>query len=597
MVGKLELINIRKIMKKTLYILAVLLGSLACSKQFVEPVNEEAQDERPTVTVHFSVDVPEAMGTRGAMANTPNIESLWVIEFGASGYYKGWFQCVAENVNANGEAGKKGYSVELPISDNDQTFHFIANPPSTPSYLNQTEIDVINSMTTTGGEAAFWQKIKVVGGVRGIKQTDGSYEPTAETSAKFALIPLIRNFAKISVTSTNSNISVIEYALVNVPEKGYVAPYDTKSFDFAEPYTNISDLSLANLANYAPEEVNITKITNAADLEWVTAASGESLYMYERPVPTENPTCIVVHASNGGTEYYYKIELLNEKMVHVPIYRDFAYTIDMASVGNEAGETSAQAALDNAPFGDVCANLETASLTQIADATSTLYVGTTDYTYALTGGETSNPVFTLFYKFETTMPDAAPFVTLSDPTGNAIVSVGEERDATAAEGYAGWKAVDITLNKEVSGIAKSLLTVSGYPVEGGRPLYRNVYLRVMGVQDLGVTVSGNTATKGSPVTVKVTLPEDLGASLFPINLYIEAEQNSLSANDPKLSAQTGTSQFNGKNTFYFIRTVSNAEYLSNREITCSFQTNKDNAGTNIKVFAERYFNPATVTLP
>lgn len=581
-------------MKKTLYILAVLLGSIACSKQFVEPIIEDTPEERPTVTIHFSVDAPETLDTRGAMANTPNIESLWVIEFGASGYYKGWYECEAVYVNTNGTSGAKTYSVELPISDNDQTFHFIANPPSTSSYLNQTEIDVINSMTTTDGAAAFWQRVKVPGGVRGVKQADNTYVPTTETSAKFAHIPLIRNYAKINVISSNSSLSVVEYALVNVPEKGYVAPYDTKEFDFAEPYTNISNLNLESLKNYAPEDVDIVTTTDANDLVFVSSGG---LFMYERPVPADNPTCVIVHTLRGGINSFYKIELLNEKMAHMPIYRDFSYTIDMASVGNESGEASAQGALDNAPFGDVCANLETASLTQISDGTSTLNVSTTDYTYALAGNESSNPVYTLFYKFETTMAGASPSVTISDPTGNAIISVGEARNPTSAEGYAGWKAVDITLNKEVSGIAKSLITVSGYPSEGSRPLYRNVYLRVMGLQNLTVAASGNTATKGSPVTVTVTIPEDLGASLFPINLYIEAEQNSLSADDPKLSVVTSTSKFSGKNTFYFVRTVSRAEYLSSNVITCTFKTNKADAGTNIMVFADRYFNPTTVSLP
>ena len=149
-------------MKKTLYILAVLFCAAACSKQYVEPVVDEVSEAAPTVTLTFDVEVPEALETRSTtMANTPNIESLWVIEFGASGYYKGWHECIPTDghVTGNGESAKKQFKVELPISDNDQTFHFIANPPSRNSYLNQTEINVLNSMSTTSGNAAFWQRI------------------------------------------------------------------------------------------------------------------------------------------------------------------------------------------------------------------------------------------------------------------------------------------------------------------------------------------------------------------------------------------------------------------------------------------------------
>ena len=194
-------------MKKTIYILAVLLSSVACSKGIVEPVVEDKPAESPTVKIHFCIETPESVATRSTeMADTPNIESLWVIEFGASGYYKGWHECVPDEgyVSENGTEGMKGFTVELPISDNDQTFHFIANPPSRSSYLNQTEVNVINSMTTTGGAAAFWQRVKVTGGVRGERQTDGSYVPTEATQELFSVVPLIRNYAKVTVFSSTT---------------------------------------------------------------------------------------------------------------------------------------------------------------------------------------------------------------------------------------------------------------------------------------------------------------------------------------------------------------------------------------------------------
>ena len=239
--------------------------------------------------------------------------------------------------------------------------------------------------------------------------------------------------------------------------------------------------------------------------------------------------------------------------------------------------------------------LPTASLTQISDGTSTLYVSYTDYTHVLDGTETSDPTYTLYYKFDTN-----PYSLTAELTGtDAVKSVGTEYDVTSGD-YAGWKAVDLTLNKGATGIAKSLITVKGAASEGSRPLYRKVYVRVMGTQDLALDVDGSSSSKDSPVTVSVTFPEDLGRSLFPVNLYIETENNTLSSDDPKLSALTGPSQFSsksGKNTFYFVRTVGYSEYQSNNTISCHFKTNQDNAATEIKVYTEKYFNPAPATLP
>ena len=582
-------------MKKFIYIITALACVLSCSKSFEEPVIDENADDRPTVKVHFTVEAPEAVATRVEWGNRPVIESLWVIEFGASGYYKGWHECTPDSdeyVDENGETNKKGFTVELPISDNDQTFHFIANPPSTTSYLNQTEINVLNSMITTGNNAAFWQKVKVEGGVRGVKQTDGSYIATSETQALFNTIPLIRNFAKVTVFSSQSSIEVVRFALVNVPTKGYVAPYDIKAFDFAEPYMDISRLNINNLSEYVPEDVEISATTNAENLIWSETGNNNSLFMYERPAPTSDPTCVIVEAKNSGTTYFYKIELMNGAS-YTPIFRDFEYRINMAAVGTERGELYAQDALDNAPFGDVSANLETASLTQISDGTSTLYVSFTDYTHVLTGQETTDPTVTLYYKF-----DSNPYSLTTELSGtNAVKSIGGEYSGSGD--YAGWKAVDLTLNKDATGIAKSMIKVSGKAGEETRELYRKVYVRVMGTQNLSASVSGDASALGNPVTLTVTFPEDLGASLFPVQLFIEAENNTLSADDNKVAAKTGKSVFrpdSNKNTFYFVRTVSYTEYQTSNSITCSFKTNQANAGTDIKVYTERYFNPATATL-
>ena len=58
------------------------------------------------------------------------------------------------------------------------------------------------------------------------------------------------------------------------------------------------------------------------------------------------------------------------------------------------------------------------------------------------------------------------------------------------------------------------------------------------------------------VGIKIQLPEGLGASVFPVQVRIEAENNTLSATSTDLPAQTGASVFDAtRNTFYFIYTI------------------------------------------
>ena len=159
-----------------------MFAATACN---VDVVNEPAKEveDGVMVPITFSVQMPEAELTRAAWGEQPVIENLWVIEFGAAGYFKRWVQASpTELVNQNGEANKRNYVVYLPISSADQHFHFIANPPTTQTFTNRTEAEVMNLLETTGGNCAFWQKIYVPGGIRGIEQGD-TVIPTEESQA------------------------------------------------------------------------------------------------------------------------------------------------------------------------------------------------------------------------------------------------------------------------------------------------------------------------------------------------------------------------------------------------------------------------------
>ena len=56
-------------------------------------------------------------------------------------------------------------------------------------------------------------------------------------------------------------------------------------------------------------------------------------------------------------------------------------------------------------------------------------------------------------------------------------------------------------------------------------------------------------------------PEDLGASVFPIQIRVEAENNTLSAISPDLPVKSGVSLFDStRNSFYYIYTIKYSDY-------------------------------------
>ncbi|MBO4768016.1 MAG: hypothetical protein J5495_00620 [Bacteroidales bacterium] len=585
-------------MKKIFYIFAALLfAATACNVDINETVKDA--EEGTLVPITFSVQMPEAELTRAQWGEDPVIENLWVIEFGAAGFFKRWVQASPEElVNTNGEAGKKRYQVYLPISSADQHFHFIANPPTTTTFTNKTEAEVMSLLETSGKNCAFWQKIYVPGGIRGIEQTDGTVTPTEESQAYFTNIPLIRNFAKVQVYSSVDTLHILQYALINVPSAGKVAPYDIKSLEFAKGYIygeNLSSLSFNNLYNngngYHPQPANIVLDTDASS---ITFQNSGFMYMYERPLPDgRNATCVLVeiqkNTANPKIGGWYKIEILNAGK-YVPIYRDFLYKINVAALDG-LGEATAQAALDGPAFGDISANMESASLTSISDGKSTLEVEFTDF--VAHNGETSK---VLHYWFTTTETGANPSVTVEIiDAGTGAVTAVSTPSGTPANG-----SVTLSLGNNNT-MKKTVLRVSGKASESSRELYREIYVRVVGPTDMeSATATNEGLTKGSKVYVNIVMPQDLGRSLFPMTIFIEADDNSLSAVTEDISVEKGVSKFNGKNTFYFVKTLSYSDYYDNGYQTIApfeFEFNKTvSTAPNIKIWDnENFFNVKDVT--
>ena len=138
--------------------------------------------------------------------------------------------------------------------------------------------------------------------------------------------------------------------------------------------------------------------------------------------------------------------------------------------------------------------------------------------------------------------------------------------------------ITVTLGStDATSIKRSIIRVSGRIGNPGvsnthRYLYREITVTLMEKQPFSVTV---TATEGKTgvdkaVDFAVELPAGLSASVFPIQLRIEAEQNSLCAYSPDLPASTGPSVFTnktGENTYFFVYTINFSDYRTLNPIT------------------------------
>ena len=309
-------------MKKIFYTLtAAVLCLTACQKEIDQIQSVKASDypEGATVEALFTVSIPYSNGpvelTRASeMAQIPVLDNLYIAIFGDNG---GMLQQLVPAVKVgNGslyqtETGVEGhpygetgynyqvqYKAELPLSDEERNLHFIGNMPSEviQSLDFLYEKDFMDKLTTKDGAAAYWQKVVLPNGVQA-NLVNGKFELTEACAQLLTPIALVRNYAKLVVTSNSSDFEIESYALVNGPLQGTVAPYSSRT-GFSTTYMNIGkycagqmetnfvhDLTASGYSGYMINDLINTDNPGETSAK-KPSDTDNGLYMYERTKPT-----------------------------------------------------------------------------------------------------------------------------------------------------------------------------------------------------------------------------------------------------------------------------------------------------------------------
>ena len=650
------------VMKKFIYIVSVLLfAAIGCTKEIDQTIDVNGQNGFPEgarVTVTFSIPTPPE--TKGSMGVNPDIDNLYVAVFNSAGILKEYNKAEAVGVTENGQW--KEYKVSLLLSSTERRLHFIANGPTSLDVTSGgNELSIIRAMEDEGGNASYWQRVVLNEGVKpqaadheyvdenevhvnigdyidvnGNKILDGTgYIADKTTLAALNKIPLIRNFARVTVIG-GEHFYPVQFALINTPSKGYVAPYDEVHSVFVQPYMDayvkvaqsyiptLDEIKATGYQANMPHDATIEKLTEEEELEAllknVYSSEGEYEaatfnpsdaycgFSYERSTPTETetPTCVVVSGylldrdPDKEELRWFKIEVNDKDGNYLPLYRDVTYVIQISSIMGTPGYDSAWEAYNSPSVGDVSSSPTTQTLNQISDGKgTTLWVEYIDYTSVEPNGETKTILYKLFTATEnltggTVVVDGEtkPRVTLTvknssvDPAIDSQTITGSPApDGTQTpDGTGGWYIATVPLLGNADGIfKKSTLHIEGLTKDGGgrKAVYRNVDYRVTPMRDLTVTKDND----GEDIKLTITLPKDLGFSMFPLVLKIEAETGDLNPAIKKnsranvfgdtdastknknvdLPTEYGASMFTdpahtGRNTFYFLFTVNFSDY-------------------------------------
>lgn len=414
--------------------------------------------------IEMSARFPAEVRTK-AMSDDPLITSMRVVVFGSSGFLKesvdvnvndGYFEAATQN-----EVLYK-FKVKLTLTDSKRLrIHVIANCNKTFPWKGEDEV-MRKFAYTEGTQDAYWCRFILPQGLELKKvysEETGNFEyvkdgtffkVTDAVSDAFTNLPLLRNFAKISVESTTPQLVLntsTTMAVINKPRVGSIAPslstggfvedYYEKSYQYLrENYDGFSPFD-TDLVNSNPDQVTFLPCTVSGGV--VTGGD----FMYERPRVTDSPSYLIIHGTyyplqddktlsdwknatdpnnrypnnpsnwlkSTGTDGYYKIDFMDEDGYYA-IFRNFRYHIRITGV-SKAGAATPGAAGSTGGTGDISSSTEAQGLVDISDGYGRIAVSYVEMTIVDQQAEIE-----LKYKFIPNADDGDAGV------NNALVSEG-----------------------------------------------------------------------------------------------------------------------------------------------------------------------------
>lgn len=573
-------------MKKLIYILSLVWVAVSCADELVETKPVVDSDK---VTIDFSVSIPEAPVQTKAFADNPALTNLYLAVFDENGFLVEYVEADPDNTvyaTSNGISYK--YSVALTLSDTKRIIHFLANAPASLNY--GTEEEVITSLYTEGKNDAYWYR-KEVSSIQATL-TNSVLVPTTATVDALSDIPLIRNFVKIEVsTSEDCAFTLQSYAVINAPNKGSVAPYSRTTGTFVDyPGKTVTQLRTAGYDAFVPGDATLNSGISNLNLDQIKAPS--PVYIYERETPINNPVYILVYGQYDGNNVYYRVDLRDDEHKYFPLLRNFQYTVNINAVSHTGYATPEEAA-KSAGSGDISTSIDTEHLTNISDGSVRLSV---DYTSMVRVTEDN---VNLKYNFENLGSVTLQSVKVTcegDALSGIVVNGSTVKEANFTNPQSNqWETLVVdpaTIGAEQKkGTVTIVATYKSGTVE--KTIQRRVTYTLRRPYEMQIECVPGDVPFGvnQEVDLNVTIPDDLGTSMFPLDFAIEAEKLSLAPNNDELPVATGKSTIPGitKGSFWYVKSLSKEEYDAlavvdgKRTFQCHFKANTNNSATDIYV--------------
>ena len=591
----------------------VLLISLGGCRNDEPIFNVPQEDTKNSFTITGSLTLPDmtVMQTRGNLGDTPNANlKLTLLEFdkgpvASQSFLANIYNAEVKTTTQIGNGATVTFNVTLKSATTPKILHLmITDNNISTNYGSEAAILSSLSVGATGAEReAYWGMVEFPDGYATIGE-DGEAEPIAGLDRMLQNVPIIRNFAKITVTENLANFELLGFELVNVPTSGTIAPWNQNSLsipslldgDSMKSYSDIT--STEKYTGIIPGGVQFRN-TEAEARNWVDGAnsplrSSAARYMYEHPYESTRRTYLIINGNyNIGTAWqqgFYKIDIGRLKgeeageeagtFDYYNILRNINYNITITEV-SAPGTTTVAEAISRAPFNNLIAATETSSMLNVSDGKNMLIINDNNHIIV----NSTDKVEVLYRYIE-------DVTGTKNPNNNQPHTVGLEagpvikefsapetfRDSNGAE----WVKITITPNEPSIDVK-----TQSFSIVDGKGLGRtiNLVLRLPWqyspiVADgtsysATIAVGHNDSYQGAPqvisaaagqeLTVYFNLPDGLPESMFPLEFQLEAKNQGVENNKiGTLLVHTGPSLFDPtKIAISYIKTLSYQEYLYN----------------------------------
>lgn len=595
----------------------------------------------------FKIAIPEMQSATRSF-DTPKIENLWLFIFDSSGYISQALEVTsgitAESTDNTWEDNKATtFTVEgIAETSYSRTIHLIANlPAGTNTNGFFAESNFISSLKTSGTQDAYWQRVEMPNGI------------TQATINALGVIPMVRNYAKVSAVSEVDKFSLTGLILTNVPNSGSVAPYHTNTLGLK---SEVLALLNGNFANYRATDENGAYTDGATDYAALEAQeyngfepSGVTYsdqavpttwqtyqYLYERDhSQTEKRTYAIIQGTwNDGTTTkttYYKVDIVKESGDAYNLLRNIEYKIVVKNVTGWGFDKAEDAIASPAVSNNLDFNVETRDLLNVSDGTSRLFI---EYSRKVITAGNSQITFRYRYVPDIKSPTVSQNVTDNNVTiswsdfkdgvklGDAVIADGDtsadgvnwvsniELDADD-DGYV-WNEVTFKV-ADVGDEAKiQEFTLSAKNGATGATLSRVVELRLVKPFKFSIDVAPKVEDgAGKAVLTTLTLPKGLPKGIFPLTFNVVCGNGSLTSSLPVVTGLdiNGMPKADGKYFGYAVTidydnydsdngTILRPEFTTNmadaaEAISNQKSTNQkdaENNGTKVRAY-NPYFEP------